>query len=100
MRYQAVRWLHELDDEPILLYSEIDAEGNEVRKVEEYRSGRLDVADDSTETGSTVLSETPVPSLEQINAQPEFEGRLITKEEFEAVWRRAWEWFEEDDAPD
>lgn len=99
MRYQAVRWLHELDDEPILLYSEIDAEGNELRKVEEYRSGRLDLADAVTETGSTVLSETPVPSLEEITAQPAFEGRSITKEEFEAVWSRAWEWFEGDDAP-
>jgi hypothetical protein len=98
VRYQAVRWLHELDDEPVLLYSEIDAEGNEVRKVEEYRSGRLDVAAGVTETGSTVLSETPMPSIEEINDQPEFEGRSITKEEFEAVWRRAWEWFDGNDA--
>jgi hypothetical protein len=89
VRYLAVRWLHELDDEPIVLYSEIDDEGNEVRKVEEYRSGRLDVADEATETASTVLSETPVPSLEQIDAQAEFEARLITKGEFDGVWRRA-----------
>jgi hypothetical protein len=39
-----------------------------------------------------------MPSIEEINDQPEFEGRSITKEEFEAVWRRAWEWFDGNDA--
>ncbi len=94
MRYQAVRWLHDLDDQPVVLYSEIDDEGWEVRKVEEYRSGRLDVADAVTTTGSTVLSETPIPPLEDIVTQPEFEGNPITKDEFEDVWHRAWEWFD------
>lgn len=91
MRYQAVRWLHDLDDEPAVLYSEIDDDGWEVRKVEEYRSGRLDVADAVTHTGSTVLSETPMPPLEKIVAQPEFDGTSITREAFNQVWRRAWE---------
>lgn len=67
MRYQAVRWLHDLDNEPVVLYSEIDDDGWEVRKVEEYRRGRLDVADAVTPSGSTVLSETPMPPLEEIS---------------------------------
>jgi len=90
MRYQEVRWLHELVDEPVVLYSEVDDEGVERRKVEGFRGGRLDLADEVRETGSTTLSEGPMPPLDAINAQVEFEGRPITKEEFEAVWRRAW----------
>jgi hypothetical protein len=95
VRYQAVQWHHDLADEPIVLYSEIDDAGLEVRKVEEYRDGRLDVADRTTETGSTFLSEEVMPGLEEINAQAEFEGRAITKEEFEAIWARAWKWFDD-----
>src|SRR5262245_18483180 len=99
MRYQEVRWLHEFVDEPVVLYSEVDEEGVERLKVERYRDVRLDLADEATETGSTFLSEGLMSSLDEINAQPEFEGRPITKEEFEAVWRRAWAWFEDDDSP-
>jgi hypothetical protein len=99
MRYQEVHWLHELADEPVVLFSEVDDDGVERRKVERFRGGRLDLADEVTETGSTMLGEGPMPSLDEINAHPEFEGRPIAKEEFEAVWRRAWEWFEDDDSP-
>lgn len=73
-----------------MLFSEIDADGYEVRKVDEYRNGRLDLADAFTETGSTALGECVVPPLDEINQEPEFDGRSITNEEFEAVWRRAW----------
>jgi hypothetical protein len=96
MRWQAVRWIHNHADEPSTIYSELDGVGNEVRKVEEYRTGHLDLADVTTETGTTTLSESPIPSLNEINAQPEFEARAIRKEEFEAIWQRAWAWFERD----
>jgi hypothetical protein len=89
VRYQAVHWLHEIKGEPVMLYSEIKGEGHEVHKVEQYGDGRLDLADHVTQTGSTVLSETPIPSLDDINAQADFEARSITKEEFEKVWRIA-----------
>lgn len=89
MRYQMVRWLHELESEPVVLYSEIDADRTGIRKVEEYRDGRLDSADRNYQTGSTVLSETTMPTLEQINVQAEFAGHAISEQEFEEVWRRA-----------
>ncbi len=96
MRYQVVRWHHGIDEEPVLLYSEVDPGGCELRKVEEYRSGRLDVAGDGIETGSTRLSETHMPPLEDIDAMVEFSGYEISAAEFEDVWRRALEWFESD----
>lgn len=50
-RYQKVLWHHELADEPVVLYSKIDA-GFEVREVEVCRDGRLDYADGSASTGT------------------------------------------------
>lgn len=93
MRYQKARWLHDLEDEPVVLYSESDDDGTEVRKVEAYRDGRMDLADAVTRTGSTRLSETKMPTLGEINAQEEFVAEAITANEFETVWKRAWEWF-------
>jgi hypothetical protein len=43
-RYQLVHWLHEFADEPGRLYSEVDDDGWEIRKVDEYRCGRRDIA--------------------------------------------------------
>jgi uncharacterized protein DUF6881 len=47
MRYQRVVWHHGHPDEPVVLCSEIDDQGIEIRKVDEYRDGRLDYADGS-----------------------------------------------------
>jgi hypothetical protein len=88
-RYQKVAWHHDFPDEPVLLYSEIDDEGFETRKVEIYRDGRYDFADAERSTGSTVLSMTALPSLDEIAAQSEFEPSEIQQDEFERVWDEA-----------
>lgn len=89
MRYQAVRWIHDFDDEPVMLFSEVDPRGAECRKVEEYRDGRLDVAGQGFENGSTQLAQSLMPSLDEINMASEFVARSIDKRAFEAVWLRA-----------
>ncbi len=89
VRYQAVRWLHDFDDEPVVLYSEIDDDGWEHRKVDEFRDGRLVFADEEVETETTRIGTVPAPSLAEINADPAFNGRVITAEDFEAIWERA-----------
>ena len=65
-RYQKVRWNHQLEDEPVILYSEISDLGIETRKVDEYRDGRLDCAGGWRSTGSTFLSEKTMPDPEEI----------------------------------
>jgi hypothetical protein len=87
-RYQEVRWHHDLPEEPVVLYSEIDS-GFEVRKVEVYRDGRHDYADRSHSTGTTMLGEKLMPDVEEINQDPEFSATVITAEEFERAWQRA-----------
>jgi hypothetical protein len=89
VRYQRIVWHHELEDEPVVLYSEIDDDGVERRKVDAYRDGTLHFADHVTSTGSTRLSDQPMPSLAEITAQAGFDGEAIDGEEFARVWRRA-----------
>ena len=89
MRYQRVTWHHQFEDEPSELYAEIGEDGYERRKVDAYADGRLDFADATRETGTTGLSDVPMSSLEDINAQAEFTGAAIEREEFEAIWQRA-----------
>lgn len=77
--YLKVDWMHDLTDEPVVLCSEIADSGAETRKVEVYRDGRHDYADDSVATGSTMLSEAPFPSVDEIAAQPEFSVETISR---------------------
>ena len=88
IRHLRVRWRHHFAEEPIILISEV-VDGREVRKVEVYRDGRIDYADQSVATGSTMLSTTAFPDLEEIAAQDEFMPESITSEEFEQYWRAA-----------
>lgn len=89
MLYQRVEWYQSSQEFPSVLYSEIDAEGWEVRKVDEYADGRLDIAAAGIETGRTFLGLVPVPPLDEINGDPQFEGVEISADEFEIVWERA-----------
>ncbi|MGR6914329.1 DUF6881 domain-containing protein [[Actinomadura] parvosata] len=87
--YLRVEWHHDFPEEPVALYSEIDDDGYETRKVQLFRDGRLEWADATTETAMTGLSEVPVDSVEEIATQDEFSVAIITKEEYERLWRQA-----------
>lgn len=89
MKYVKVKWRHSLDDTPVLLYSELNSGLWEVRKVEVYADGRIDFADREERSGSTKLGIEPLPSLEEIAADPEFEPAAISAAEFESVWEQA-----------
>lgn len=86
MIYIAVKWIHTYPDEPILLYSELDNDRFETRKVEFFRDGSIGYADASEEFGHTELGMMPVPDLNEIAKDPEFEPRQIEKHEFEEIW--------------
>ena len=86
MNYIKVRWIHDDQNEPILLYSELDSDRWEVRKVEIFADGRIGHAGERGSVGDSGLSETPIPVLEKIALDPQFQPVEITKEEFEKVW--------------
>jgi hypothetical protein len=87
--YLKVVWNHRLADEPVELYSEINDSRWELRKVEVYRDGRHDFADATRCTGTTLLSDQTLPTLDEIAAQTEFMPTMIDSAEFEKVWLRA-----------
>lgn len=89
LRYQVIVWRHDLPDEPTFLYSEVGVDGYELRKVEEYETGRQDFAGPGVQRGRTQLSETPVPPVAEIVGDPQFSGHSITPAEFESVWSQA-----------
>jgi hypothetical protein len=87
MKYLDVRWLHSDPRDPVRLVSELDAENRELRKLEVYGDGRVHFASKQRASGSTRLSEEPLPSLAEISGQAEFEGKEIDAELFESLWR-------------
>ena len=89
MRYVKVAWSHDSDDDPVLYLSELGDGGCETRKVQFYRDGRSEWADESHETAAVGLSEIPFPALEEIFSQTEFDAELIDPKEFEQAWIRS-----------
>ncbi len=89
MRHVRVAWNHDEPDDPITLFSEIDADAWEIRKVEVFRDGRMGFADASESSESARLGLMPVPDLAEIARSPEFRPAEITREEFDQIWESA-----------
>lgn len=87
MIYIKVDWLHDLLDEPVVIYSELDDVRNELRKIEIYREGTVGYATPEIEQG-TGLSKEPLPAFDEINSDPQFNLIEISREEFLAAWER------------
>ena len=87
-RYVRAEWIHGLEDEPRFIYSELDDERYETRKIEVFGDGRtVRVSRDKPESSSTSLADQPMPNLEEINANEEFCAQEIGAPEFEELWR-------------
>jgi hypothetical protein len=87
MKYIRLKWNHTNPDEPVWIFSELDSNGKEVRKIECFRNGFCDVANASVSSGTAALMTLPLPDLKQLaRRDPEFTPVEITREEFEEVW--------------
>jgi hypothetical protein len=86
--YIMVDHIHTYDDLPVRIYSELDEERYEVRKIEIFKDGSIGYAYDDVEVGPTGLGEVPVPPLDEIAQDPYeiFFPKEITKDEFEKIW--------------
>jgi hypothetical protein len=89
MMYIQVKWIHSLNSEPVVLYSEIDENGWEIRKVEVYADGRMGFASSSESRCGAGLSKEPLPSIVEIAADPQFQPIEINQIDFERVWAKA-----------
>ena len=89
MTYMKIEWLHDFRDEPVELYSELDASRWELRKVEVFRNGTYWYAWKNGAMGSSVLSEKRIPTMHEIGRDSQFRPTEISKENFEVLWQRA-----------
>lgn len=81
-----VLWEGRSSDEPHRLVSLLNTQRFETRKLEFFRSGEVGSASESHKTTRTALGSMAVPSLEEINADPEFSGKPMLAPEFEQLW--------------
>ncbi len=86
MEYIDVIWKHSHKDEPIRLISELGTDRFELRKLQFFRDGTVEFADVNRETPRTGLGLVAIPSLDEINADDEFEATILSETEFEAMW--------------
>jgi len=86
MIYMRVEWKHSIPDCPRLLYSEIDEERMECRKIDIYPDRCWGFADEHEEIGGSGLGEAPTPPLKQLASDPEFDAAEIERDEFERLW--------------
>lgn len=87
--YERLEWMHDREDQPRFIYSELDDERYETRKIEVYKDGqRVKVSEDHPECGSTGLAVLPIPSIEETNAitEEKFHVQEISAAEFEDLW--------------
>ena len=88
MLYIKVEWVHDFANEPVELYSELDDNRWEIRKVEIFRNGTGSYAWKGGASGSSQLSITPIPALQEIRRDPQFRPAEISKESFEDIWKK------------
>jgi hypothetical protein len=89
MIYFKTTWRHDSDNDPVLIYCELNDARWELRKVEVYRDGRMGFANEKEEYLGTMLALRQDPPIEEIAAQPDFEPSVISADEFDAVWSKA-----------
>ncbi|MFD6394846.1 DUF6881 domain-containing protein [Nocardia sp. NPDC060259] len=89
MRYVKVTWHHDFTDEPTVFFHEVGDDNWETRRVQLYRDGRAEWADESRDTPTVGLAEIEIAPIQEIASQPEFDAEEISKREFETKWSAA-----------
>ena len=80
MLYVRIRWIQpEPHDEPVEFYYEIGENGWALRGVEVFAGGSLNAIGHG-------LKEAPIPSLDDLNLDSQFQGMEISRNEFEVIW--------------
>ena len=87
--YLKVYWKHQFDDEPVLIFSELDLGRREKRKIEVFKDGLMIPVAAGIRHGKTRLSEEPLPSIVEIATDSQFGPCEITFQEFEEAWNQA-----------
>ncbi len=89
MKYEVLIWKHDFEDEPVVIYSELDGKRFEVRKVEVFKDGKFNWSTGDSGTGNCRLGVYSIPPLEEVNSNSKFESNEIPQDEFEVIWEKA-----------
>ena len=87
--YLKVRWVHDLPDEAVLWYHELDSNRFEVRKVVVFVNGKSERAGEGESTDYAELGPEPMPLPAEIAAQDDFHVLDMSGDEFEQRWLEA-----------
>ncbi|MFE3442186.1 DUF6881 domain-containing protein [Nocardia sp. NPDC059180] len=71
---------------PVTIFSEIDEDGYENRRVEVFRDGSSDFAGGLMEGETTILNDEPIPTVSEISQRPGVTAIEITLEDFQRAW--------------
>ena len=82
-------WFNASEDEPVEYHDELDADRYSMRCVRKYRDGRLEACSYASDNWRDVMPEGPIPPIIEINRDPQFAAKEISKSEFEAAWNQA-----------
>lgn len=94
MKYILAEWDHDLDDEPYLIYSELDDSRRETRRVEFYRNG-ITFSYGGERGNEGALAAEPFPEdlrgLPAPDGEGDFSAREISPALFYEIWNQAQE---------
>jgi hypothetical protein len=82
-------WVTAPDDEAVDWYDELDPQRWSIRCVRRFRDGSLKACSYASPDWRDEMPEASLPPLEEINDNPEFVAKEISKAEFEVVWEEA-----------
>ena len=88
MNYLRVRCYSQPPDMPVLIYSELDKDRFEIRKVEIFANGRMAFAPGGNDA-DTWLADMPLPATADLSRNSEFSATGIEAGDFDVVWRMA-----------
>jgi hypothetical protein len=84
-----VAWVSASDDEPVEWYDEVDVLRWSIRCVRKFRNGSVKAYSYASPDWRSEMPDQPIPPLEEINENPDFVARAISKQEFELAWEGA-----------
>jgi hypothetical protein len=84
--YIHVIWKAPAAGQPVGYYDEICASQWSLRCMREFSDGTIHAFHKNSYNWRDVMPEAPIPTVDEINADPQFQARYITKKKFDALW--------------
>ena len=88
MWHVKVEWLNPSNEEPTWMYSEVDDDNNEIRKVYLHADGVIELAGYGLDIGTELAYES-MPSLNELKLEAGFLSEAISEKEFNVQWEKA-----------